>query len=397
MSSESGAVAAPAGTAPGHVLPYARLAAYYFAYFAIIGGYTPYFSVFLHSRGMQASAIGLMLSLWYATRIVGPGVWSWLAGRGTHGVRWLRAGTLLMLLGFAPMLWPLQQGGLIASLIAFAFFTNAIGPQFEAIVLSHMPGRSERYARLRVWGSIGFIAIALLYGFLLDHLDARWLPALMLPWMALVCVLSFSLDYGPGHHHAPAVSMQDVRAALRQREVWGFFVLMLLMQMAFSPYHMLYSLYLREHGYSSGAIGGLWAVGVGIEIATFFAIAPILLRYAPRTLMLAGLAAGTLRWLAMALLPGLGWVMVLAQLMHALSFAAFYAAAMRLLARYFPGRLMGYGQGINSSFSSGFGGVLGALLTSSLWPLGAGSGAFMASAALCLAGAWLALRVLPRG
>ncbi|EQD72404.1 mfs metabolite transporter, partial [mine drainage metagenome] len=237
----------------------------------------------------------------------------------------------------------MHRGGLIASLIAFAFFANAIGPQFEAIVLSHMPGRSERYARLRVWGSIGFIAIALLYGLLLDHLDARWLPALMLPWMALVCLLSFSLDYGPGHHHAPAVSMQDVRAALRRREVWGFFVLMLLMQMAFSPYHMLYSLYLREHGYSSGAIGGLWAVGVGIEIATFFAIAPILLRYAPRTLMLAGLAAGTLRWLAMALLPGIGWVMVLAQLLHALSFAAFYAAAMRLLARYFPGRLMGYG------------------------------------------------------
>ena len=391
MSSE-----APAASQQEHRLPYARLAAFYFAYFAVIGGYTPYFSVFLHGRGIDARSIGLILSLWYGTRVFAPGLWSWLAGRGARGVRWLRAGALLMTLGFAPLLWPLPHAGIVLSLVVFAFFANAIAPQFEAIVLSHLPGRSERYGRLRVWGSIGFIAIALGYGLLLDHLDARWLPALMLPWMLLVCVLGFSLDYGPGHHAAPVASMGDLRVALRSREVWGFFVLMLLMQMAFSPYHMLYSLYLRQHGYSSSAVGGLWAAGVGIEILTFFSIAPVLLRHAPRTLMLAGLGSGVLRWLAMALLPQYGWVMLLAQLTHALSFAAFYAAAMRLLARYFPGRLMGYGQGINSSFASGFGGVLGALVTSSLWPLGEGHAAFLASGALCLAGVLLALRVLPR-
>ena len=166
--------------------------------------------------------------------------------------------------------------------------------------------------------------------------------------------------------------------------------------MAFSPYHMLYSLYLRHHGYTTGAIGGLWAAGVGIEIVTFFTIAPFLLRHPPRALMLAGLGAGAVRWLAMATLPGYGWVMLMAQLLHALSFAAFYAAATRLLARFFPGRMMSYGQGINSSFASGLGGVLGALLTSRLWPLGDGQTAFMASAVLCLAGAWVALRLLPR-
>ncbi len=377
-------------------LPYARLAAYYFAYFAIIGGYTPYFSVYLHQRGLDARAIGLLLSLWYATRVAAPSLWSYLAGRSAHGVRWLRVGALLMLLSFAPLLWPLPVWGVAASLVAFAFFANAIAPQFEAIVLSHLPGRSERYGLLRVWGSIGFLLIALAFGVVFDHLSVRWLPALMLPWMLLTLLLAFSLDYGPGHHAAQPLARSAVWAALRQPQVWWFFALMLLMQMAFSPYHMLYSLYLHAHGYSSGAIGGLWAAGVGIEIATFFGIAPLLLRHAPRTLMLAGLAAGALRWLVMAELPQYGWAMLAAQLTHALSFAAFYAAATRLLARYFPGRLMGYGQGVNSSFSSGFGGVLGALLTSSLWPLGDGHAAFLAAAALCLLAALLALRTLPR-
>lgn len=382
-------------TAPETTLPRSRLAAYYFAYFAIIGGYTPYFSVFLHRRGLDARTISLVMGLWYATRVIAPGTWSWLTGRGPHGMRWLRAGALLMTLGFAPMLLPLDQGGLIASLLAFAFFANAIAPQFEAIVLSHLPGRSEQYGSLRVWGSIGFILVALGLGLIFDHVDARWLPALMLPWMAAVCVLALTLDYGPGQnieHESP----DDLLTILRKREVWGFILLLMLMQMAFGPYHMLYSLYLHERGYSSGAVGGLWAAGVGIEIATFFSIAPVLLRHPPRRLMLAGLGSGAARWLAVALLPGYGWIMLTAQLTHALSFAAFYAAAMRLLARYFPGRLMGYGQGIYSSIASGVGGVLGALITAQLWSIGNGYGAFMAASALCIVGFWLAWHILPR-
>ena len=69
--------AAREAPAPLPDLPHARLAAYYFAYFAVIGGYTPYFSVFLHDRGMAPSAIGLTMSLWYAARHGGQGHSRW--------------------------------------------------------------------------------------------------------------------------------------------------------------------------------------------------------------------------------------------------------------------------------------------------------------------------------
>ena len=53
-------------------IPYGRLAGFYFAYYAALGAFTPYWSLYLESLGLQATAISVLMSLWYATRIVAP-------------------------------------------------------------------------------------------------------------------------------------------------------------------------------------------------------------------------------------------------------------------------------------------------------------------------------------
>ncbi|RYZ71115.1 MAG: MFS transporter, partial [Lysobacteraceae bacterium] len=78
--------------------------------------------------------------------------------------------------------------------------------------------------------------------------------------------------------------------------------------------------------------------------------------------------------------------------------AAFFAAAMLLLAEYFPGRHNGHGQGVFYGLSSGVGGVVGALLAGQLWRIG-GQAAFVASGFISLAAfaiAWYWLLARPR-
>jgi PPP family 3-phenylpropionic acid transporter len=53
-------------------IPAARLAGFYFAYYAALGAFTPYCSLFLKARGQDVAAIGVLMSLWYATRVVAP-------------------------------------------------------------------------------------------------------------------------------------------------------------------------------------------------------------------------------------------------------------------------------------------------------------------------------------
>jgi len=361
-------------------VPAARLAAFYFAYYAALGAFSPYWSLFLQSRGQDVAAISVLMSLWYGTRIVAPSSWSWLASRSARPVYWLRTGCVLALASFALFLLPLDFGGLFVAMCVFCFVWNAVMPQFEALTLSHLGARSERYGRIRVWGSIGFIAVVGGFGLVFDHVSIAWLPVLMLPLYVALVAGSFANDYA----QAPAVPAGEprFRSHLVRREVLAFFGIALLAQVSFGPYYTFFSLYLEQHGYRPSALGAYWAIGVAAEIALFFASARMFARWDARRVLLVALASAALRWWLTALLPGNAALMALAQATHALNFAALFAACMKLLADYFPGRMNGHAQGVFYGFSSGIGGVLGAWLAGALWRIDGGRSAFLAAGAI---------------
>ena len=86
-------------------LPYRRLAGFYFFYFAYLGTFAPFFSLYLDSIGLTPFDIGVLMALPQVTRIVAPHLWSWLADRSSAPVRVVRltglAGTVVFLAVFA--------------------------------------------------------------------------------------------------------------------------------------------------------------------------------------------------------------------------------------------------------------------------------------------------------
>ncbi len=375
-------------------VPARRLASFYFAYYAALGAFTPYWSLFLKARGQDVAAIGVLMSLWYATRVVAPSSWSWLAARSPRPVRWLRIGCALTLASFALFLLPLGFAGLFAAMCVFCFGYNAVMPQFESITLSHLVGRSALYGRIRVWGSAGFIAVVAGFGVAFDYVPMTWLPALMLPIYALLFASSFANDYRTTP--APEVTAPgSFRKLLARREVIAFFAIALLAQISFGPYYTFFSIYLEYHGYRPSALGMYWAIGVAAEIALFYVSARVFARWDATHVLIFGLVSAALRWWTTALFPENVALMVFAQLTHALNFAAYFAACMQLLVRYFPGRNNGHAQGLYYGFSSGVGGVFGALLAGWLWKFDNGRVAFLVAggfAALASIVALVALR-----
>ena len=89
-------------------VPMLRLAGFYFAYYAALGAFTPYWSLYLQSQGMGVAAISVLMSLWYATRILAPSTWTMLAARSPRPIRWLHLGCWLTLASFAGFLLPLE-------------------------------------------------------------------------------------------------------------------------------------------------------------------------------------------------------------------------------------------------------------------------------------------------
>lgn len=376
-------------------LPALRLSSFYFAYYAALGAFTPYWSLFLKARGQDVAAISILMSLWYGTRIIAPSTWSALAARSSQPIRWLRMGSLLTVLSFVVFLVDLGFTGLFLAMCGFCFVYNAVMPQFESITLSHLRGRSELYGRIRVWGSIGFVIVVAAFGVLLDHVPTTTLPWLMLPLFVGMWISSRCNDYGPVETGTASADPSGFAQRLRRPQVIAFFVIALLVQISFGPYYTFYSIYLDEHGYSASALGVFWSIGVILEIGVFAASTVILRRWSAATVLIASILSGALRWVMIALWPGNAVLMGLAQTLHALSFAAFFVASMQFLVVFFPGRMNGHAQGVFYGFSSGVGGVLGALIAGWVWSWRGGSAAFLVaalSAVLAAVIGWVWLR-----
>jgi len=89
-------------------------------------------------------------------------------------------------------------------------------------------------------------------------------------------------------------------------------------------------------------------------------------------------------------------VLLIAQLMHAMTFGAFHAAGVAATHRVFRGELQSRGQALYSSLGYGAGGAIGTLAAGYAWESLGGAVTFSLSAAAALVGLLAVRRSLPR-
>jgi PPP family 3-phenylpropionic acid transporter len=341
-----------------------RFGALSLSYFAAIGLFNPYAPLWFQSLGFSTLVIGGIASLQSWTRVFAPYAWSWFgdhSGRRVELLRLSAAGALLSALG----LLGVQAAVPVAAVVALMFIANSgVIPLSEA-TLAHLLHTADgvdpgRYGRVRMWGSIGFIVAVTSFGALLEGFGIAIFPAFVAAMNALLLLAAVRLPatHDGALHDAPA---PPVLPLLRQPEVAWFFASVFFTVLAHTSLYAFFSLYLVSLGYGKTAVGALWAVSVAVEIA-FFATQGRWYRWLSAHGWLQAAAGVTaLRFVAIA--AGGAWlpVLVLAQLAHAITFAAHHAACITLVQRHFPGRLRGRGQALYTTLGYGLSGVLGGI------------------------------------
>ena len=349
--------------------PYWRLSAFYLSYFGALGALVPYWALYLKSLDFSAQAIGELMAILMATRIVAPNLWGWLADRSGRRMPVVRLGSLLAAITFFGVFFGQTYLWLALVMTGFSFFWNAVLPQFEATTLNHLGPNAERYSRVRVWGSIGFIVTAGGLGPLLEEFGTGLLLPVLAALFAAIWVSTLFVEDppGPAAPHPPG----RLAAILGRRDVLAFLAVCFLMQASHGPYYSFYSIYLEETGHGRALIGQLWVLGVVAEIGVFMVMHRLLPGIGAKVMLLVSLSLAAVRWLL------IGWfvdslpLLMLAQVLHAASFGSYHAAAMYLVHQLFVGRHQGRGQALYSSVSFGAGGALGSLGAGYLWaPLG---------------------------
>lgn len=375
-------------------LPYRRLAGFYFFYFAYIGAFAPFFTLYLHSVGMSAVEIGALMSMPQLTRIVAPHLWGWLADRGGSSLRIARwagvAGTVAWLGVYASA----QFVWLFAVLLAVMFFWSAALPLVEATTLTHLGNETARYGRIRVWGSIGFIVAVIGVGHLLDTWPPRSVLSIVLGMM--LCMLALCWAVPAARTPAHASDAQPIWDILKRPEALALIVAAALMAVAHGPYYTFYTIYLVDHGYSKSMAGWLWALGVICEIGIFVWMPHLYRAFTLRQILLASFALAVLRFLLIGWLIDSVAVMLFAQALHAATFGSFHAAAIGVIHKLFRGRHQARGQALYGSFAFGVGGALGGFASGYAWAGLGPAWTFTLSSAAALAGLlilWWKLRL----
>ena len=349
---------APAAGGRGHLLAFAALSASYFAH---IGFFNPYLPLWLKDLGLPIFTISLLTSVQSITRVFAPYAWGALSDHTGQRVLLLRISAGVALVSSLGLWW--HGGAWWLGLVLLVMFTHSSSMMSltEAAMAHLVAGDWGRYGRIRLWGSAGFLLTVFFAGEWFEHFGMGHFPAWAGGTLAIVLIATLRLPDVREPAVAHTEAKEPVGPVLRIPAVRWFFISLFFHVMAHFAVYGFLSLYLDSLGYGKGTIGLLWALSVVAEIAWFYLQGRLLGLFAmPRWLLICGIAAV----LRLGLTAGGGqwlWALVMAQALHALSFAAHHTTCVAMVSRHFPGRLRGRGQALFTVIGYGFGGVLGVL------------------------------------
>lgn len=365
-----------------------RLSAFYAAVFLVAGTKLPFLPVWLEWRGLTLAEISVVTAAPLFARIVVTPVIALAADRwGDHRqVLILLAWTALLMLAVLTQAHGFPAILVLTLLVAVAWTT--IMPLAETVAMGGVRAQGLDYGRMRLWGSLSFIAASFAGGWAIVAAGPGAAVWLMVAGAAGTLAAAYILPASSSPDRAaqtkPSVTWADIVALVASGRFVVFLIAVGLTQAAHAVFYTYGTLHWRVQGISAGWAGVLWAIGVSVEIALFAFSGAAIRRCGPALLIAAGGLAGVVRWSAMAFDPPLAMLMVL-QALHGLTYGATHIGAVHYIGASVPPALAGTAQALYASVTAGIAMGLATLLAGQLYAT-SGASAYLAMAVLSLAG-----------
>lgn len=359
----------------------ARVAALFACHFFGFGLFLPFFPLVLEFRGVTAAEIGFILGAGTIARIAASPLLSNIADRTDQR----RLSILIYSIigaGFISLFY--LPGGLIlagTAMIGYMVIKAPILPLSDAYALDAARNTGADYARMRLWGSVGFV---------LANLAGGALAAESTAWLIVTLTVAASVATGFVVLSLPRQEKDrgdkqdaDKGAATPFAKFWFWPVLALLglFQATHAAFYGFGTLYWRSIDVPDFTIGLLWAVGVVAEIALFTIAGKLSLRFDPPVFLLAAGIAAIVRW---GLFPFADSVIFMGalQVLHGLTFGAAHLGAVAILAKVVPPRWSGTGQGLLTA-SIGVQTAIGLAVSGALFQINPHMPFYLMAAAAC--------------
>jgi len=330
------------------------LATYYFSYFALVGVYVIFIPKILLELNYSTLEVGIIYAAAPFMRFLLPFIFHHFI---TLTFKIYLLSLLFTFIGTILFLTTVQTFELY--LISNLLFGAAMGislPYVETISLTTLA--KNRYGKVRLWGSIGFMGIALWLGKILETpYEALYYLSSMAFLTLIFGTLIIKYDI---KEHSTIQNSSDFSI----KRYWLFWLSVFLMQVAFGGFYNFFTIYETSHGISLEMTSWMWSFGVICEIFMLYFQAPLLQKNLINILMFATVVT-SFRWLLLYLYPESILLTFVSQSMHAVSFALYHTAAITYVFSLYREKKLAQQFFLGIAF--GLGGSVGALLAGKIY------------------------------
>ncbi|MBD2845616.1 MFS transporter [Paenibacillus sp. IB182496] len=358
------------------------LTASYLATNAII---VPFLPIYFGNQGYSPSQIGLLMMLGPFLSIFAQPFWGFVSDRYNTLKRIIALLWIMTVVASVGVFNSSSYAVTLIFMLALFFFVYPSTALLDSLSVRTAAEAGRSYGSIRLWGSVGFAAVALSSGAILPLIGGVEHVAYLYwgVWAAALLLLFFLKDE-PGT--GARLSVRQLGALLGHKP---FLLLLAVSFLIMVPHRMndvLFTLHLQELGGTDAMAGLGWALATLAEIPTFALLGRFLHRY--QELALLGIAASlyVVRWLAYA------WIddpvlLIALQASHMVTFAVFWITGIHYAVKLAPESMRSTALALFSAVFLGLAGIVGGLAGGAIMDQWGGSAMYVAGAGLSLVAA----------
>lgn len=326
-----------------------KLSAFYFFYFAATGIYVIFLPKVLNDVGYSHFDIGIVLAIAPLMRFAVP--FLFLKHIKLDNKVFIAA-LMTSILGILCFYVTLENFYLFLfnnAILAAAL--SLILPYLEVIAITNLG--KDKYGKSRLFGSIGFMAIAIILAKVLTSSFVAihfYLVVIVLTAIFSILLLKYEAKEQIENTNIEKFSFF---------KYFAFWLALFFMQFSFGGFYNFFTIYETAHGMTLETTSYLWAFGVVCEILMLYFQAPVLKRNL-ETLIKLCLAITSFRWFLLYLYSNSIEIAYFTQSLHAFSFGLFHTASIMYLYSLYEDKKLA--QQFMYGFAYGLGGFLGALI-----------------------------------